>query len=87
MVAAIFVVLTTTSGLGFYNASVILRVAKDELGTSVTAVSGATALWRKLRGRSGLHPGIGQTLMSSLLISVRTLPLSVDSGCRKLNVW
>ena len=31
-------------------------------------VSGVDALWRKLRGRTGLHPGIGQTLMSSLLI-------------------
>ncbi len=53
MVAAIFVVLTTTSGLGFYNASVILRVAKDELGTSVTAVSGATALFFGVSGLTG----------------------------------
>ena len=53
MVAAIFVVLTTTSGLGFYNASVILRVAKDELGTSVTAVSGATALFFGVSGITG----------------------------------
>lgn len=53
MVAAIFVVLTTTSGLGFYNASVILRTAKDELGTSVTAVSGATALFFGVSGLTG----------------------------------
>ena len=31
-------------------------------------VSGASALWRRIRGRSSLHPGIGQTLLSSLLI-------------------
>ena len=31
-------------------------------------VSGASTLWRKVRGRPSLHPGIGQTLLSSLLI-------------------
>ena len=45
MLAAIFLVLSTTSGLGFYNASVILRSATEELGASVTAVSGATTMF------------------------------------------
>ncbi len=45
MLAAIFFVLSTTSGLGFYNASVILRSATEELGASVTAVSGATTMF------------------------------------------
>ncbi|MEM9465035.1 MAG: cyclic nucleotide-binding and patatin-like phospholipase domain-containing protein [Actinomycetota bacterium] len=31
-------------------------------------VSGFSALWRRLRRRPALHPGIGQTLQSSLLI-------------------
>jgi MFS family permease len=53
MVAAIFVVLMTTSGLGFYNASVILRAAKEELGVSVSVVSGATALFFGVSGVAG----------------------------------
>ncbi len=39
-----------TSGLGFYNASVILRAATVELDASVTAVSGATALFFGIGG-------------------------------------
>jgi len=53
VVAAIFVVLTMTAGLGFYNASVILRQAKDELGASVSVVSGATALFFGVGGVTG----------------------------------
>ncbi len=50
MVAGVFVVLLVTAGLGFYNASVILKAAKDELDTSVTAVSGATGLFFGISG-------------------------------------
>jgi len=53
VVAAVFVVLAMTAGLGFYNASVILRQAKDELGASVSVVSGATALFFGVSGASG----------------------------------
>ncbi|NOX31904.1 MAG: MFS transporter, partial [Actinobacteria bacterium] len=53
LVGAIFVVLTTTAGLGFYNASVILRSAKVELDASVTVVSGATALFFGVSGITG----------------------------------
>ncbi len=53
LVGAIFVVLTTTAGLGFYNASVILRSAKVELDASVTVVSGATALFFGVGGVTG----------------------------------
>lgn len=45
VVAGVFVVLATSAGLGFYNAAVILTVAVDELNTSVSVVSGATAVY------------------------------------------
>ena len=50
VVGAIFVVLMIGSGLGFYAASVILRQAKEELGVSVSAVSGATAAFFGVSG-------------------------------------
>lgn len=53
VVAGIFIVLTVTAGLGFYNASVILRQSKDELGASVSAVSGATAVFFGVSGLFG----------------------------------
>ncbi len=53
VVAAIFVVLTVTAGLGFYNASVILRQSKEELEASVSAVSGATAVFFGVSGLVG----------------------------------
>ncbi len=53
VVAAVLVTLSVTSGLGFYNASVILRTAVKELDTSVTAVSGATALFFGISGLTG----------------------------------
>jgi MFS family permease len=49
----VFITLAITSGLGFYNASVILEAAKDELGASVAAVSGATTLFFAVGGISG----------------------------------
>lgn len=45
VVAGVFVALATSAGLGFYNASVILTAAVDELNTSVSVVSGATAVY------------------------------------------
>ncbi len=53
VVAAIFVSLMFSSGIGFYNASVILGVAVDELDASVTAVSGATAVFFAVGGSAG----------------------------------
>ena len=53
IVAALFVSLMFSSGIGFYNASVILGVAVDELDTSVTAVSGATAVFFAVGGSAG----------------------------------
>ena len=53
VVAGIFVVLTVTAGLGFYNASVILTQSKEELDTSVSAVSGATAVFFGVSGMVG----------------------------------
>jgi sugar phosphate permease len=50
IVGAVFAVLMVASGLGFYNASVILSAATDELGVSVGAVSGATALFFAVSG-------------------------------------
>jgi MFS family permease len=53
IVAAVLVVLSVTSGLGFYNASVILSAATDELDASVGAVSGATGLFFAISGLAG----------------------------------
>ena len=48
-----FVTLAISSGLGFYNASVILEAAKGELGVSVRAVSGATTMFFAVSGLAG----------------------------------
>ncbi len=53
MVTGVFITLLISSGLGFYNASVILEAAKDELGASVTAVSGATTVFFAVGGIAG----------------------------------
>ncbi len=53
VVGAVFVVLCVTAGLGFYNASVILRAAKVELDASVTVVSAATAMFFGISGATG----------------------------------
>lgn len=53
VVTGVFVTLCISSGLGFYNASVILEAAKNELGISVAAVSGATTLFFAIGGLSG----------------------------------
>ncbi|MEM7338818.1 MAG: MFS transporter [Actinomycetota bacterium] len=53
VVGTVFVILTVTSGLGFYNASVILAAATDELGASVGAVSGGPALFFAISGLTG----------------------------------
>ncbi len=48
-----FITLLISSGLGFYNASVILEAAKVELGASVAAVSGATTVFFAVGGVAG----------------------------------
>jgi MFS family permease len=53
IVATVFVMLAVTSGIGFYNASVILSAATTELDASVGAVSGATGLFFAISGLSG----------------------------------
>lgn len=53
MVAGVFVTLAISSGLGFYNASVILEAAKGELDVSVRAVSGATTMFFAVSGIAG----------------------------------
>lgn len=53
MVAGVFITLAITSGLGFYNASVILEAAKNELNASVAAVSGATTMFFAVSGIAG----------------------------------
>lgn len=53
IVAAVLFTLAVTAGLGFYNASVILSYSVEELGFSVSAVSGATALFFGISGLCG----------------------------------
>lgn len=53
IVATVFVMLVVTAGLGFYNASVILKAAVDEFDASVSAVSGGTALFFGASGVTG----------------------------------
>ena len=53
IVGAVFVILMVASGIGFYNASVILAAATDELDSSVGAVSGATGLFFAIAGLTG----------------------------------
>ncbi len=53
VVGAVFVILMVVSGLGFYNASVILAAGTEELGVSVGTISGATALFFGSSGLTG----------------------------------
>jgi MFS family permease len=53
VVAGVFVILAFTSGLGFYNASVILSQAVDELEVSTGLVSLATGLFFGVSGLAG----------------------------------
>jgi len=54
VVAAIFVMLAVSSGLGFYNLSVVLQALTAERGFSVAAVSATTALCFTVSGVAGL---------------------------------
>ena len=54
IVAALFVMLSFSSGLGFYMQSVLLEALADERGLSVRAASGATALCFLTMGFTGL---------------------------------
>jgi MFS family permease len=60
VVAAIFVMLAVSSGLGFYNLSVVLQALTTERGFSVAAVSSTTALCFVVSGVAGL--GIARLL-------------------------
>lgn len=53
VVAGVFVILAFTSGLGFYNASVILSQAVEELEVSTGSVSLATGVFFGVSGLSG----------------------------------
>lgn len=53
IVGAVFIILMVGSGLGFYNASVILSFAHDELGASLFAVSGGPATFFGISGIVG----------------------------------
>ncbi len=53
IVAVVFISLMVTSGLGFYNASVILVAAREELGASVSAVSFGPTLFFTVAGLTG----------------------------------
>ena len=50
IVGTVFIILMVTSGLGFYNASVILSAAVKELDAEVGVVSGATGLFFVVAG-------------------------------------
>ncbi|HEX2465441.1 MAG TPA: MFS transporter, partial [Thermoanaerobaculia bacterium] len=54
VVTAVFVMLAVSSGLGFYNLSVLLGALTEERGFSVSAVSGTTALCFMVSGVAGL---------------------------------
>jgi MFS family permease len=54
VVAAVFVMLAVSSGLGFYNLSVLLGALTAERGFSVAAVSGTTAVCFMVSGVAGL---------------------------------
>jgi MFS family permease len=53
LVGAVFAILAITSGIGFYNASVILAAATRELNASVGSISGATGLFFAISGLTG----------------------------------
>ena len=57
VVAGLFVVLATTSGLGFYNLGLYLTALKDEHGFSEGPLSGATAAVFALSGLAGIPIG------------------------------
>lgn len=57
VVAATFVMLMTSSGLGFYALTLYLRTLTDERGFSVSSVSGATALFFVVTGLAGVAVG------------------------------
>lgn len=54
IVAAVFVMLAVSSGLGFYNLSVMLDALTAERGLSVATASAATALFFVVAGLAGL---------------------------------
>jgi MFS family permease len=54
VVAAVFVMLTTSAGLGFYNATVYLRALVTERGFALGAASGATAVFFLVSGIAGV---------------------------------
>ncbi|CAA9352107.1 MAG: hypothetical protein AVDCRST_MAG07-3061, partial [uncultured Frankineae bacterium] len=54
VVAGVFVMLTVTAGLAFYGLPVYLRALTVEQGFSVSAVSGATAVFFLVSGLTGL---------------------------------
>jgi len=54
VVAGLFVVLTVSSGLGFYNLSVYMNVLAQETGFSVSALSIAVSLFFIVGGLSGM---------------------------------
>jgi MFS family permease len=60
IVAATFVMLMTSAGLGFYALTLYLRTLTDEQGFSVSAVSGATALFFIVSGLTGV--GVGRLI-------------------------
>ena len=53
VVGAVFFILMVTAGLGFYNASVILSAAAEELDASVGTVSAGPALFFGISGITG----------------------------------
>lgn len=54
VVAAVFVIMTVTAGLGFYNLSIYLKAFVAERGFSVSATSAATACFFAASGLAGL---------------------------------
>lgn len=54
VVAAVFIIMTVTAGLGFYNLSVYLKAFVAQGGFSVSATSGATACFFVASGITGL---------------------------------
>jgi len=61
VVASVFVIMTFSSGLGFYNISVILSALTREQGFSVSLASAATAVFFVVSGFAGL--GISKLIM------------------------
>ena len=60
VVAAVFVMLATSAGLGFYTLALYLRTLTAEAGFSVSSVSGATALFFVVSGLTGV--GVGHVI-------------------------